>query len=220
VSTGQTIAGLYGITDSTLMPGDALLRKSELALRAGLRILQYRDKSTDAQRRAREAAALYALCREHGALFVVNDDAALAARIHAPALHVGRDDPPLAELRRHFGSSLCIGVSCYDELERAERAQAEGADYVAFGAFFPSPSKADTRRAPLSLLREARLRLRLPLVAIGGIRADNGAALVAAGADALAVISALFATDDVAAATHRFQALFAAPHGQQTMEES
>ncbi len=214
------IAGVYGITDSTLMPGDALLCKSEAALRAGLRILQYRDKSDDAARRLREAAALHALCREYGALFVVNDDAALAAKIAAPALHVGREDAPLAELRRHFGGSLCIGVSCYDDLERAERAQAEGADYVAFGAFFPSPSKPDTCRAPLHLLREARRRLQVPVVAIGGIRADNGADLVAAGADALAVISALFGSADVAAAMRRLQALFVPAGGSQTMEES
>jgi thiamine-phosphate pyrophosphorylase len=211
--TTTAIAGVYGITDSTLMPGDALLCKSEAALRAGLRILQYRDKSDDAARRLREAAALHALCRDYGALFVVNDDA-------APALHVGREDAPLAELRRHFGGSLCIGVSCYDDLARAERAQAEGADYVAFGAFFPSPSKPDTSRAPLHLLREARRRLQVPVVAIGGIRADNGADLLAAGADALAVISALFGSADVAAAMRRLQALFVLAGGSQTMEES
>ncbi|MGC8466708.1 MAG: thiamine phosphate synthase [Acidithiobacillus sp.] len=220
MSEGQAIAGLYGITDSTLLPGDALLRQSEIALRAGLGILQYRDKGGDARRRTREATALYALCREYGALFVVNDDAELAARIRAPALHVGRDDAPLAELRRHFGSSLCIGVSCYDDLGRAERAQAEGADYVAFGAFFPSASKPDACRAPLSLLREARRRLRLPIVAIGGIDADNGGALISAGADALAVISALFGAKDVAAATRQLQALFVASHGSPTSEES
>jgi thiamine-phosphate pyrophosphorylase len=218
--TTTAIAGVYGITDSTLMLGDALLCKSEAALRAGLRILQYRDKSDDAARRLREAAALHALCRDYGALFVVNDDAALAAKIAAPALHVGREDAPLAELRRHFGGSLCIGVSCYDDLARAERAQAEGADYVAFGAFFPSPSKPDTSRAPLHLLREARRRLQVPVVAIGGIRADNGADLLAAGADALAVISALFGSADVAAAMRRLQALFVLAGGSQTMEES
>ncbi|MEY2342795.1 thiamine phosphate synthase [Acidithiobacillus sp. IBUN Pt1247-S3] len=203
----ERIHGLYGITDSGLMLGPALLEKAEVALRAGLRLLQYRDKGPDDARRQREAAALLALCEHYDALLVINDDPDLTHRIGAKAIHVGEEDAGIADLRAILGPDVLIGVSCYNDLARADRLAAAGADYLAFGAVYPSPTKPQARHAALSLFTAAR-PLELPLVAIGGITQDNVADVAAAGADAAAVISALFGAADVAAATQRLQAPF------------
>jgi len=152
---------------------------------------------------------LRALCARYGALFVVNDDPALARSVAAPALHVGEEDAPLDELRRALGEEILIGVSCYGSVEGAQRAVAAGADYVAFGSFFPSTTKPLAPVVNLDVLRHARQALAVPIVAIGGITAANGGALVAAGADSLAMVSALFAAPDVEAAARRCAALFA-----------
>jgi thiamine-phosphate pyrophosphorylase len=189
------IAGLYAVTpDDT--GEDVLQQRCAQALGGGARILQYRDKSTDHARRARLAAALAALCREHGALFIVNDDVDLAVRSGAHGVHLGRDDAPIKHARGVLGADAGMGASCYDDLGRAERAAAAGADYLAFGSFFPSRVKPSAVRPSLELLREARRRFGLPLVAIGGITADNAGAVVQAGADAIAVVTALFDAAD------------------------
>lgn len=208
------IAGLYVITDPHWMPEAVFLDKAEAALRGGARILQYRDKGDvrqDHARRRRQAGALRELCTQYGALFVVNDDPDLVRAVQAPALHVGAEDAPLAELRQAFGRDLCIGVSCYASLDKAREAVKAGADYVAFGAFFASSSKPQAPRVDLQVLRKARAELNIPLVAIGGITEDNGGALIAAGADALAVISGVFASEQVEAAARRFAVLFDHP---------
>lgn len=189
----ETVRGLYAITDPNLMPPPLFAAKAEAALRGGARVLQYRDKGKDHARREAEARLLAALCHDHGALFVINDDVGLARAVNAPALHLGDEDMDIATARRLLGGDILIGASCYDRLDLAEAALAGGADYVAFGAFHPSPTKPDTVRAPVSLLAEARRAFAAPIVAIGGITAENGAALIAAGADALAVVSAVFA---------------------------
>jgi len=203
------VAGIYAITDARLMPPNVFLARAEAALRGGARLLQYRDKSNDTARRLAEARGLRALCARYGALFVVNDDPALARSVAAPALHVGEEDAPLDELRRALGEEILIGVSCYGSVEGAQRAVAAGADYVAFGSFFPSTTKPLAPVVNLDVLRHARQALAVPIVAIGGITAANGGALVAAGADSLAMVSALFAAPDVEAAARRCAALFA-----------
>jgi thiamine-phosphate pyrophosphorylase len=200
--------GLYVITDAALTPGDALIPAVAAALRGGARVVQYRDKSTDAQRRAEQAAALVALCAQYGALLIVNDDVELAAAVGAAGVHLGRDDPDMHAARRRLGATAIIGVSCYNQLTRAEAAAAQGADYVAFGRFFPSRTKPDAVAASPELLAAARRTLDLPLVAIGGITPDNGAQLLAAGADLLAVIHGVFGQPDIEAAARRFAALF------------
>ena len=205
----SVVAGVYAITDAQLMPPSVFLARAEAALRGGARVLQYRDKSNDAARRLAEARGLRALCARYGALFVVNDDPALARAVAAPALHAGEDDAPMDELRRELGEEIIIGVSCYGSVERAQRAVAAGADYVAFGSFFPSITKPHAPVVDLGVLRQARQALAVPIVAIGGITAANGGALIAAGADSLAIVSALFATPAVEAATRRCAALFA-----------
>lgn len=200
--------GVYAITDG---PRPGLMTDVEATLGAGTRLLQYRDKTRDHARRLREARALAERCHRHGALLIINDDVDLAAACGADGVHLGEDDPAPASARRQLGADTLIGVSCYNNLERARRLAAAGADYLAFGAFFPSPTKPHARKADPALLRAAR-RLGPPLVAIGGITPDNGHELVTAGADFLAVISAVFGAPDVARATRAFHPLFNPPH--------
>ena len=188
--------GLYAITDSHLTSGDRLLERVRAALRGGARWIQYRDKSTDAPRRLAEARALAELCHERGAGLIVNDDVELAAASGADGAHVGREDADLESARARLGAQAVIGVSCYNRLELAEDAAARGADYVAFGSVFPSPTKPEAVQADLDLLREARARLALPICAIGGIDADNAAIVAATGVDMLAVISGVFGEED------------------------
>jgi thiamine-phosphate pyrophosphorylase len=204
----RTLHGLYAVTDASLAPGVPLVEAVAAAIRGGVRLVQYRDKSADVARRAREAEALLSLCREHEIPLIVNDDVELAAQLGADGVHLGREDAPLDEARVRLGPRAIIGVSCYASLKHAVAAQQAGADYVAFGSFHPSPSKPLATRAPLALLVEARQRLNVPICAIGGITPENGAALVAAGAAMLAVISGLFAQADIEAAARKYARLF------------
>lgn len=199
--------GVYLIT-----PDEAdtarLLERTRPLLAAGATWLQYRNKAVDTATRHEQALALQALCAAAGVPLIVNDDAALASAIGAAGVHLGEDDGDIAAARALLGPDAIIGASCYDQIELAQRAVAAGASYVAFGAFFPSRSKATTRRAGPQLLREASA-LGVPRVAIGGLTPDNAAPLVAAGADLLAVISSVFAADDPVTALSDYQACFA-----------
>lgn len=199
--------GLYALTPEEPDTG-RLTRLVEAALAGGARAVQYRQKSAPAARRREQAAALLARCRAAGVPLIVNDDAALAAEVGADGVHLGRDDCDLAVARRLLGPGRLIGASCYNQLDLARRACAAGADYVAFGAAFDSPTKPAAVRAPLELYRAARRVLAVPIVAIGGITVANAPALLAAGVDAVAVISALFESDDVTARAREFQDLF------------
>lgn len=202
----RTLRGLYAITDSTLLSDGQLLTAVETALRGGTRILQYRDKSGDQPRRRRQAEELLALCRRHGTTFIINDDVELAATIGADGVHLGRDDDDIASARKRLGDGI-VGISCYNQWPLAEAAAEAGADYIAFGAFFPSATKPDAAHATPELLRRSR-QLNLPVAAIGGITPENGQALVAAGADMVAVIQGLFGQADIQAAARRYAALF------------
>ncbi|TBR36355.1 MULTISPECIES: thiamine phosphate synthase [Dyella] len=201
--------GLYAITDG---PRDDLVNVVAEAIQGGARLVQYRDKTPDQARRVLEAGALHELCREHGVPLIINDDVALALTIQAEGVHLGEDDDAITDAREALGPDAIIGVSCYDSLERARDLVAAGADYIAFGAFFPSPTKPQARRAALDLLRQSAA-LRVPRVAIGGITHENGGLLVDAGADYLAAISAVFRADDVRAAAQSFTDLFPANPG-------
>jgi len=196
--------GLYAISNG---PRDDLLDVCAAALAGGARLLQYRDKTRDSARRLAEACALQSLCTTYAAALIINDDVGLALRCGAAGVHLGADDGDVVDARRHLGADAVIGASCYNSIERARHLAALGADYLAFGTFFPSPTKPQARRATTDLLQAAR-PLGLPLVAIGGITPDNAPSLVAAGADFLAVISALFSAGDVQANARRFASLF------------
>jgi len=195
----RRLAGLYAVTPDLADTAD-LVARVETALAGGASAIQYRNKSADAALARTQAAALARVHAARGALYFVNDDPALAAAVGADGVHVGEDDGAIAAARAIVGPDRLVGVSCYNDLDRARAAVAAGADYVAFGSFFLSTVKPDALRAELSLLRGAS-SLGVPVVAIGGIDADNAADLFAAGVDAVAVISALFATGDVASAT-------------------
>lgn len=198
--------GLYAITDSHLLAG-RLLPAVAAALAGGAVAVQYRDKSGDHARRREEATALLALCRHHGVPLLINDDIDLAAAIGADGVHLGRGDSALPEARARLGPQALIGATCHDSLAHAAEAAAQGASYLAFGAMYPSGTKPGATPAPPSRLREAR-RFGLPLVAIGGITADNAAPLVQAGADSVAVISDLWTAPDITRRARAFAALF------------
>lgn len=202
------IAGLYAIADTQYLDDARLLPAVGEAIAGGARIVQYRDKKHAAADRGRQAVELATLCRRLGALFIVNDDVTLTKEVRADGVHLGREDASVADARAQLGPRAIIGVSCYNKLARAVQAQNEGADYVAFGSFFPSRTKPQAVHASLELLREAKKKLRIPVVAIGGITPENGAALIAAGADALAVIEGVFGQADVRAAAERYVQLF------------
>jgi thiamine-phosphate pyrophosphorylase len=206
MSTSHTRAvhGLYAISDG---PRADLIEACAAALAGGVAVLQYRDKTTDTARRYTEATALRALCTRHGALLIVNDDIELAAAVRADGVHLGEDDASLTDARQRLGADALVGVSCYDSLTRARDFAAAGADYLAFGAFFASSTKPRARHATPQLLRDAR-PLGVPLVAIGGITSSNARALIEAGADALAVISAVFGARDIQAAARELAVLF------------
>lgn len=202
--------GLYGITDSTLMPDDAtLLNSVEKALQGGTTLIQYRDKSDDQEKRLRQATSLAGLCRAYDVPLLINDDIQLALESGADGVHLGQEDGSLAEARALLGDKAIIGITCHDRLPLALTAAADGADYVAFGAFFPSKTKPGAKPAPLDLLRNARQQLSCPIVAIGGLSVDNASQVISAGADLVAVVHALFAQDDIKARAQAFSRLFA-----------
>lgn len=200
------IKGLYAVTPD-LADTALLVAQVETVLGAGARWLQYRNKTVDDITRRTQALALRDVCRRHDATFVINDDVALACELDADGVHVGADDMGVEAARVQLGRGKTIGASCYADLAHARSAAAQGADYIAFGSFFTSTVKPSAVRAPLTLLPAART-LGLPVVAIGGITLDNARELVTAGADAVAVISAIFAAQDPAAAARQFCRIF------------
>ena len=204
------ISGLYAVTpDGADTP--ALLAGVEAALSGGARLLQYRNKSADAALRLTQGRALLALCRQYQVPLIINDHLELALALDAQGLHVGGEDGPVAEARKRLGRDKILGVSCYGRIENGRAAAEAGATYVAFGGFFPSKVKPGAARTPVSLLGEAKRAVKLPVVAIGGITLDNAPQLISAGADAVAVISALFEAADVRATAQRFTNLFKQP---------
>lgn len=199
--------GVYAITPETA-DTEHLLMQVEAALAGGVAAVQYRDKSGDVARHHEQASELVALCHQFNVPLIVNDDLRLADLCDADGIHLGRDDASLREARIILGKSKLIGVSCYQSLELALAAQAARADYVAFGSFFPSPTKPAAGRAGLDLLRDAAPLIHVPLVAIGGITLENAPQLLDAGADSLAVLSALFDTPDIRASARALNHLF------------
>ena len=202
----KAISGLYAVTPDT-EDSAALCRMTQAVLEGGARVVQYRNKTATPALRRAQATALLDLCKNYSAILLINDHVELAAEIGAHGAHIGGEDGSLAAARAHLGTQKLIGVSCYRELPRAQAAVDGSADYIAFGSFYASTVKPGAVRAPLSLLTSARA-FGVPVVAIGGITPDNAGALIKAGADAVAVISALYAAPDATAAAQRFCQLF------------
>ena len=207
------IRGLYAVTPD-LADTARLTALVSAALEGGTRVVQYRNKIASPALKLEQARALKSACQRHGALLIVNDDVDIAIAVDADGVHLGRDDNFGSDVRERLGPGKVIGVSCYRSVERARTAVAEGADHVAFGGFYPSQVKPSATRAPIELLTQAKAQLDVPVVAIGGITVENGAALIKAGADALAVITALFNAADVATAARQFSALFGSGDAQ------
>lgn len=200
--------GLYAITDSILIPPGQVATRVAQAIAGGATVVQYRNKQASDHERHREAAALVALCQQHNVPLLINDDAGLAAAVGASGVHLGKTDAPVRQVREQLGPRAIIGVSCYNNLGRAVAAAQAGADYVAFGRFFPSHSKPDAVQAAAGLLSRARQQLDLPIVAIGGITPGNGQSLLAAGANLLAAIHGVFGQPDIRAAAAAYAELF------------
>ena len=201
------ISGIYAITPDCADTAH-LLHLVRLALTGKIQVLQYRNKSANPAQRLEQAHALRKLTNEFAATFIVNDDVQLAAQVDADGVHLGAADNSVNTARAALGMHKIIGISCYNRLSLAQDAVHAGANYVAFGAFFPSTIKPNAAVADIKLLHQARAELSVPLVAIGGITPLNAASLAHAGADALAVISALFGSDDVIATANKLSTLF------------
>ena len=200
------IRGLYAITPDE--PDTAeLIRKVDQALSGGAQTIQYRNKVASTALRIEQANELRKLTERFSVPLIINDDAALAQQVDADGVHLGGDDGSIADARALLGSDKLIGVSCYNLMELAHEAVMKGADYVAFGSFFASTVKPDAVVAGLELLHQARREIAVPLVAIGGITVERGVQLLDAGANALAVISAVFDAADVQRAARRFSTL-------------
>ena len=197
--------GLYAITQTDHKSPDLIVNEVIAAIKGGAVVVQYRDKNpSDAIYLASE---LLKVCHRSNVPLLINDDVELAAKIGADGVHIGKEDGAIAQARLHLGEKAIIGVSCYNFVDQAVDAERQGATYVAFGRFFPSTSKPLAAPAQLETLRQARLKVSVPIVAIGGILPDNGGQLLAAGADLLAVIGGLFENDPEQSAL-AYQALF------------
>ena len=201
------LEGLYAITPDE-PDTRRLITTTEALLAAGCRLLQYRHKTTTPCHRAEQAGALRALTRTYGACLIINDDVELAFAVGADGVHLGGEDGDLAAARTRLPASMVLGASCYQSVGSAQAAIAAGADYVAFGRFFPSTSKPLAKQAHPDLLHTARKQLNRPLCAIGGITVDNAPPLITAGAHMLAVIAALYEADDPGAQARAFINLF------------
>lgn len=204
MKTAFPSSGLYAITDSILWPGSSLVTAVSQVLDGGARVIQFREKNSEPD--VALASALLELCRSRQVPFIINDNIELAVRIGADGVHLGRHDCGLAEARLRIGGHAIVGISCYDSLQRAVRAEQEGADYVAFGSFFPSRTKPEASPVPMEILRRAKFGI--PVVAIGGITPENGRELLQSGADLLAVISGIFGRSDPAQAALDYARLF------------
>jgi thiamine-phosphate pyrophosphorylase len=208
------IRGIYAVTPETEDTSD-LIAKVTAVLKGGAGIIQYRSKSGTRAMQREQCIELLACAHAFDAILIVNDNSTLAQEIGADGVHLGRGDESVEKARNRLGPDRIIGVSCYNDLERARAAQAAGADYVAFGSFFPSSTKPEAVRASISLLRDAKAELNLPVVAIGGINMDNAATLIEAGVDCLALISGLFQSSEVEKETRAYLQLFTQPKYQQ-----
>lgn len=206
----ERLHGLYVITDHALSQQrkQALVNMVEAAIRGGARIVQYRNKTSSAAERQREARALADLCKAREVLFLINDDVPLALAVDADGVHLGQSDASLSDARELLGEQRLIGVTCHDQIPLALAAQQAGADYVAFGRFFASVTKPEAPPASLAILQQARAQLSIPIAAIGGITPANATELLAYGADMLAVIHGVFGAADIAAAAGEYARLF------------
>jgi len=201
------IQGLYAITPDE-QNTDLLLTIVEAALQGGASVLQYRNKLANHKLQNQQARELLSLCRQYHVPFIVNDSVELCLTLDADGVHLGSDDGNIAEFRERFGADKLLGASCYNRFDLAMQAQQAGASYVAFGACFASNTKPNAPEATLDLFKQAKAQLHIPTVAIGGITLANASLVIDAGASSIAVINAIFNTDNIKATTQQFSQLF------------
>ena len=211
MTTNPRLRGLYVITDQDLflnLQTDICTPVRE-AIRGGARLVQYRNKTTDVETKYAEALALRALCEEHAVTLLINDDVELAKRVDAHGVHIGQTDMRCEQAREILGENKIIGVTCHNDIALAQQAQHAGADYVAFGRFFPSRTKPSATPATFEILQLAKTSLSIPVAAIGGITPENAHTLVAQGAEMLAVSHSVFAASDISTSAKQISELFA-----------
>ena len=208
MNTAERLRGLYAITDQQLLSDEHFIESVEYALQGGATIIQYRDKSNDTKKRLKQASQLKNCCQKYQALLIINDDIDLCRVTDADGVHLGRHDGDILHARQQLGADAIIGASCYNDLQLARQAEKAGASYVAFGAMYASATKPDAVIAGADILTLAQAQLDIPVCAIGGITVGNGGSTIAAGADMLAVISSLFAVNDIQHRARQFSALF------------
>ena len=204
----EKLKGLYVITDQQLIAEEDFSESVEAALQGGARIIQYRDKSNKQNKRLQQASLLRALCERYHATCIINDDLELAKAVNAHGLHLGKDDLSLTDARQVLGKNTIIGVSCYNDLNRAIDAANNNADYVAFGAIFPSTTKPEASIAGLDIITQARQQLSIPICTIGGITQENIQQVIQQGADMAAVINAVFSSNDIRQSSKALSRLF------------
>ncbi|KOR28766.1 hypothetical protein TI03_03995 [Achromatium sp. WMS1] len=209
VSNNKTLRGLYAITPDQPYLDSSLITQVEQAIRGGAKLLQYRNKNANKANRLTIAKKLFSICQTYNIPLIINDDLELTQTIGAAGIHLGKNDVDLALARQKLGTQAIIGASCYNSLDLAISAQQAGANYVAFGSFFPSTTKPLATLAQPDLLKQAKARLYIPIVAIGGINHNNGAKLISQGADMLAMVGGIFATKDAETNAQLIAKLFA-----------
>lgn len=190
------LKGLYVITDKKLIPRDRFIETVEKAIAGGARVVQLREKDTPQEEIIRLGKGLLEVTRRYRIPLIINDSPEIAKEIGADGVHLGKDDPPILRARMLLGKEAIIGVSCYGEIERGLEAEKEGADYVAFGTPFFTPTKPDRLPTPLEVLREAKRRIGIPIFAIGGINTENARSILETGVDGIAVITSVFGSAD------------------------
>lgn len=203
-----SIQGLYVITDPSLSSNETIIADVEQALKGGATIVQFRDKASSEEIKLAIANQLRALCHRHHATFIINDSISLAKTCQADGVHIGKDDDDIELARQQLGENAIIGVSCYNDIERAMEMASRGADYVAFGRFFTSKTKPDAPAADINTLTIAKQVLPVPVVAIGGIDQQNASRLIDAGADSIAVIQGVFAQENIEESAQSLASLF------------
>ena len=189
------LKGLYVITDKKLIPRDRFIETVEKAIQGGAKIIQLREKDTPEEEIIRLGKELLKITRRYGIPLIINDSPKLAMEIGADGVHLGKDDTEISEARKILGGEAIIGVSCYGDVERGLQAEKEGADYLAFGTPFFTPTKPDRKTTPFEILKEAKRRIKtIPIFAIGGITKGNAKSVLETGVDGIAVITAVFSS--------------------------
>ena len=199
--------GVYVISDCRNREANDLLDVTGEILDAGISLFQFRDKNSEYEIKKLLAKKLQVLCKRHKTPFIINDDVKLAKEISADGVHLGRHDMSIDKARNILGKKI-IGVSCYNDLEHAISVERLGADYVTFGSFFNSPSKPNAKKVEVELLAKSKSRLKIPIVAIGGITPENGKQLVESKVDFLAVISGIYQSENVRDSIKIYKKLF------------